>query len=134
MSEFNYLADNWRFPFFGDWDAPITDNGVRIPTPVGEKCIWCEETIIEGEAGGIYIDGHITHKECNLRQTMGGIGHLVDHGRYCREAGPDAGLSHRQSALLVWRWFVHNEHITKGELIALILKDGRSHARSTETE
>jgi hypothetical protein len=38
--------------------------------------------------------------------VTGGIGHLVDHNRYCRgEAGPDAGLSRRASSILVWNWY-----------------------------
>ncbi len=45
------------------------------------------------------------HRECQLRTVMGGIGHLVDHERYCHGVGPDAGLSRRRSSLLVWEWF-----------------------------
>ena len=42
------------------------------------------------------------HRECALRSVIGGIGHLLDHGHFCRsELGPDAGLDYRTSALLV---------------------------------
>jgi len=43
-----------------------------------------------------------THRECGLRSVVGGIGHLVAHGYWCVQKGdPDAGMTYRQSALLV---------------------------------
>ena len=37
--------------------------------------------------------------------VIGGIGHLIDHAHFCRsDAGPDAGLDYRTSALLVDVW------------------------------
>jgi hypothetical protein len=45
------------------------------------------------------------HRECSLREVLGGIGHLLDHKYYCRGLhDPDAGLTYRESALLVWTW------------------------------
>jgi hypothetical protein len=47
--------------------------------------------------------GFAQHRECSLRSVMGGIGHIVDHARYCHgDLGTDAGLPYRVSALLVW--------------------------------
>lgn len=91
---------------FGTWDAPMTDDAVWLDTvPPGLVCMSCEEAIVEGENGAIMPTGFATHRECALRSALGGIGHLVDHGFYCRgELGPDAGLSYRLSALLVWEW------------------------------
>ena len=44
----------------------------------------------------------VAHRECMLRNVMGGIGHLMDHAHFCTgQHDPDAGLSYRQSALLV---------------------------------
>ena len=44
----------------------------------------------------------VAHRECMLRNVMGGIGHLMDHDHFCLDChDPDAGLSYRQSALLV---------------------------------
>jgi hypothetical protein len=46
-----------------------------------------------------------THRECMLREVLGGIGHLVAHPYWCTEQhDPDAGLTRRQSALLVDAW------------------------------
>lgn len=42
------------------------------------------------------------HRQCVLRSTMGGIGHLIAHEYWClQKHDPDAGLTFRQSALLV---------------------------------
>ena len=91
---------------FGEWDAPATDGLPTIETPVGEKCFDCEETIAAGDNGMVNLNGLIVHRECSLRMVLGGIGHLVDHDRYCLGVGPDAGLARRTSALLVWEWFM----------------------------
>ena len=90
---------------FGEWDAPVTDDATPIDTPVGDPCVWCMEKIQPGDDGGIDFGGHAVHKECSLRNVLGGIGHHVNHPRYCNSAGlgPDAGLSRRLSAILVWQ-------------------------------
>jgi len=91
---------------FGVWDAPVTGHDVPITTPVGNVCVWCEEAIRPGDNGRISPVGHTLHRECQVRAVLGGIGHLVDHERYCHsELGTDAGLTRRQSSLLVWEWF-----------------------------
>lgn len=42
------------------------------------------------------------HRECMLRDVLGGIGHLLDHDEWCiRRGDPDAGFSYRESALAV---------------------------------
>lgn len=56
---------------------------------------------IEGEEDGLYP----YHTECSLRSALGGIGHLRDHAFWCLQMhDPDAGLSYRDSALLVDQW------------------------------
>jgi hypothetical protein len=90
---------------FGVWDAPVTDDDVPIATPAGNVCAWCEEPVREGDSGRITDTGLTVHRECSLRTVMGGIGHLVDHERYCHGIGPDAGLSRRASSLLVWDYW-----------------------------
>lgn len=41
------------------------------------------------------------HRECMLREGIGGIGHLIAHEYWClQQHDPDAGLTYRQSALL----------------------------------
>jgi hypothetical protein len=45
-----------------------------------------------------------THRECALREVMGGIGHQIAHEYWCLQRhDPDAGLSYRHSAQLVWK-------------------------------
>jgi hypothetical protein len=100
-------ACNDRGQVFGVWDAPVTDNDQPIATPVGSICAWCQKAVKEGDNGRITPMGFVEHRECSFRNVMGGIGHQVDHVRYCHgELGTDAGLSRRQSSLLVWE-FAH---------------------------
>jgi hypothetical protein len=106
--------------YFGEWDAPMTDNLLYVDAPIGEECIWCNELIQEGQAGGTYASGQVTHKECSLRTVMGGIGHLVDHGRYCHsDDGPDAGLNKYVSAKMVWAWVTEGARYTVEDIEAL---------------
>jgi len=68
-------------------------------------CELCDEpiTIDEGMAP---VHPLVAHRECLLRNALGGIGHLIDHEHFCiRKHDPDAGLSYRESALLVDLWF-----------------------------
>ena len=52
----------------------------------------------------VRIDPH-RHPECGVRMAIGGIGHLIAHSYWCIERhDPDAGLTYRQSALLVAAW------------------------------
>lgn len=60
-----------------------------------EDCLLCGEAMAPD-------DDEAIHRECNLRAVMGGIGHLVAHEHWCvQRRDPDAGLTYRQSALLV---------------------------------
>ena len=48
------------------------------------------------------FDDEAIHRECSLRSVMGGIGHLIAHEHWCTQRrDPDAGLTYRQSALMV---------------------------------
>jgi hypothetical protein len=43
------------------------------------------------------------HRECGLREVVGGVGHLVAHEYWCEQKhNPDAGFSYRESARIVW--------------------------------
>lgn len=71
-------------------------------------CFHCKEEILPNEdrADIIYMDAH---RECALRNVLGGIGHILDHAHFCTgPLGPDAGLDYRTSALLVDVW-VHRK-------------------------
>lgn len=106
---------------FGEWDAPVTDGAVKLQyIPTGDACMVCNEHFKEGDNGAIFPTGFAQHRECALRSVYGGIGHVVDHARYCRsELGPDAGLTKRQSSLLVWRAWVDGDTVTEAELAEL---------------
>lgn len=70
-------------------------------------CPLCGEVVVLGtqDVASIRIDGLLAHRECALRDVIGGIGHLEDHARWCSSpAGPDKGLTFRESALAVDRW------------------------------
>lgn len=66
-------------------------------------CAYCSEAILPGEDRAD-ISNMDAHRECALRSALGGIGHLLDHAHFCRGVGPDAGLDHRTSALMVDIW------------------------------
>ncbi len=56
------------------------------PTPVGEKCLYCDEPIAAGDSGVIMsmIEGSplrlrlvVEHRECLLRRVLGSVGHQL---------------------------------------------------------
>jgi hypothetical protein len=103
---------------FGDWNAAATDGHGTIKAPVGRECNWCQESVRAGDHGRIAVvstqsgsSSYIEHRECVLRALVGGVGHLVDHERYCHSVGSDAGLSYRESALLGYD-FVRETHLS----------------------
>lgn len=86
-------------------------------------CPLCDETVdpeAQGQAIGTPEGLRFAHRECLLREVLGGIGHLTDHARWCNgEHDPDGGSSRRESALAVDAW-VH-EH---GVAAAAAVPDG----------
>lgn len=115
------MTDDWdRLPpvqAFGTWDAPATDDAVWIDVPTHLQCIWCGEAFQDSDNGAIQPMGHAEHRECAFRNVMGGIGHHVNHARYCHtDLGPDAGLPKRTSALLVWRHLVERDPVDEPQL------------------
>lgn len=111
---------------FGTWDAPLTDGAERLMCPPeSESCIHCREHFKGHDNGAILPGGAHVHRECHLRAVLGGIGHLVDHARYCTgELGPDAGLTYRQSAWLVWRTHVEWERFTVEDIESIRRLEG----------
>jgi hypothetical protein len=65
--------------FFGErWDAPIVDEAVQVPTPVGTECLGCGEPVVDGDRGFIRVvllrSGSHTapvHAECDMLGVMG---------------------------------------------------------------
>jgi hypothetical protein len=114
------MEESARVQAFGVWDAPMTDDAEWIEVPTDLACMYCGERFQRGDNGSVNALGFAGHRECSLRSAMGGIGHLVDHARYCRsELGPDAGLTYRQSARMVWRYVSEGARITVDDLEAL---------------
>jgi hypothetical protein len=102
---------------FGTWDAPITDDAEWIEVPTDQTCMYCDEQFRPGDNGAIMLTGLAQHRECGYRSVMGGIGHHVDHARYCRsDLGPDAGLNRRTSSILVWLMQIEHVPITENTL------------------
>jgi hypothetical protein len=74
--------------WFGtSWQAPINEYAAHVPTPVGEACARCEEPIAADDRGvmiwhvGVAQAGYRPrHVECWVRETVGGIDHVLHHG------------------------------------------------------
>lgn len=93
--------------------APICDDDLmRVPVPVGQPCLFCDELVQSGDRGvlmpsvtreGTTIEA--CHIECQFANTVGGAAHIG--GGRCEHCGgegdPYAGLSYRESALEVWK-------------------------------
>lgn len=63
------------------------------------------------------------HRECLLREVLGGIGHLTGHAYWCgARHDPDGGMTRRESALAVDHW-VH----VHGVAAAAAIPDGSGH-------
>lgn len=98
--------------FFGDpWPSGICDDGEQVDTPIGQECLLCGDPIMADDQGSFthaVILHHVrphrpVHRECSLREVLGGIGHHNDHALWCTQRhDPDGGLSYRASALAVW--------------------------------
>lgn len=70
----------------------------RASSFIGQHCTLCHEPLTGRSAS----TNMAVHRECGLRDVVGGIGHLLDHELWCiARDDPDAGLTYRQSALLV---------------------------------
>ena len=82
----------------------MADHGIN---PLIDSCPMCDEPVVPG--GDISPSSLFTaegpqrvHRSCMLREVVGGIGHLIAHDYWCvKHHDPDAGLTRRQSALLV---------------------------------
>lgn len=68
-----------------------------------EECLFCGEQVTGDGVPISTLEGLRTnHRECALREVLGGIGHQIAHEYWCTQMhDPDAGLTRHQSALLV---------------------------------
>lgn len=63
-------------------------------------CMLCDEPVKPHEDRA--EANMVAHRECMLREVAGGIGHHIAHEYWCLgKHDPDAGLTRRQSSLLV---------------------------------
>jgi hypothetical protein len=95
--------------YFGDpWDAPFVEDALRVPTPVGEPCLTCDEPIAEGDQGMVtsYLyegfNGALAqreaaqHRECML---LGVVGYLAGQ---CQCFPGKGSLRERGRATVAW--------------------------------
>jgi hypothetical protein len=73
------------------------------------SCVFCDEELDGTDSSpdliGTAEGPRGAHRQCMIRSARGGIGHLVAHEYWCGQHNdPDAGLTFRQSALLVATW------------------------------
>jgi|GEM_PF-2496806 len=80
-----------------------------------EICILCDEHVSASDdlAEGSWMDQQgrrrRCHRECALRNVIGGIGHLTDHAYWCGQMNdPDGGQTYRESAKAVDSWVRQN--------------------------
>jgi hypothetical protein len=95
--------------YFGEpWASGICDEGRRVPTPVGSKCVHCFEAFQEGDRGVSFDSGMLMHRECMLRSMVGGVECLKRERAGTHRVGdhdPDPpGLTRRDAALATWAW------------------------------
>lgn len=94
--------------------AYVCREGVRIETPIGEPCLWCEEAIGPDETGFlIHVIGAEetkllpVHSECNFHRIVGGIYHqqrrcMCFGGELC---GDPPELTTREAARLAMEYY-----------------------------
>jgi hypothetical protein len=110
--------------FFGEpWPSEICQRLEPGPTPIGNPCTFCEEPIVDGDQGSWVgairmiesepVPGWSpTHRECLLRQVLGGLPHME---RRCQCFGgvgyteTDRAMSQREEALAVWAAFMRRQ-------------------------
>jgi hypothetical protein len=71
-------------------------------TELGE-CLMCGEPVLDAGVPIHTLEGPRTqHRECALREVLGGIGHHIAHEWWCEiHHDPDAGFTRHESALMV---------------------------------
>ena len=85
--------------FFGPpWNAPFIDSAVQVPTPMGEECATCGESIGDGDQGMIFpgVQRLLFHRGCFL---LGVIGHIA---RQCECFEGKGSLRERGLATIAW--------------------------------
>lgn len=90
-------------PWFGEsWGAPVCDPAEHVETPFGAVCIHCDELIDEDDAGFVYMNGPVAHRDCFIRGAVGGLNHVLGRCSCCGGTEPPdpPGISRREAARL----------------------------------
>jgi hypothetical protein len=82
----------------------------QVPQPVGQSCLYCQEAIVDGDAGTIDQSGQIIHYECQMRMAIGSIAHQE---RSCLCFGGTASedpahMTPRQAAVAAYHYWRHH--------------------------
>lgn len=118
------MADD-HMTYFGErWPSSVCDVLEPGPTPVGEPCLFCGEAIVEGDRGcwvqAVHMGPggpdpcwHPTHRECQVRELLGGLPHLQK--RCSCFGGPgyteaEKGMTAREEALAVWEFHIRQQN------------------------
>jgi hypothetical protein len=108
-----WFGQPWWSHICYDEDGRLLEE-MRKPFPAGEDCMYCGEMLNKAAGdSGQAMPCHTTegnsirhaHKECRMRQGLGGLAHL--EGRCRCHGGTDyetPGMTARQEALAVWAW------------------------------
>lgn len=103
MEEPEFVIEG-RMAYFGPWGdrlPPILIEAEEIAVPTGQTCPHCQEPFAEDDLGMRFIGGYTVHRECNIRATIGSVGHQL---RACSCHGGDyddpPGMSRRDAATL----------------------------------
>jgi hypothetical protein len=85
--------------------ATLCDDVEQVPTPIGEACLYCEESIEADDRGfliphwGETVTEEPWHQECLLRSVIGSVGHQLHHCEcYGIEDISEGGLTKREAA------------------------------------
>jgi hypothetical protein len=63
--------------WFGEpWGSSTLGVIPQVDVPLGAVCVWCEELIDEHDSGIVYANGPVAHRDCFLRQVIGGVNHI----------------------------------------------------------
>ena len=94
--------------------APICEcDAHQVPTPVGDLCLLCDESVDEDDQGvmtmfvtaeGTAAGPRPIHIECQTRNTVGNLHHLLGHCTHIGECNEMSTQTFRQEALAVWAY------------------------------
>lgn len=83
----------------------------QADTPVGTRCMYCTEEVVQGDMGTMDSTGVVLHHECQFRMVVGSLAH--QQRRCSCYGGVDAelpeGMSLREEAREAMQLFEYNQ-------------------------